>query len=476
MEKDNAENAANRALVVRTGIDPSRLSKTQYTLSLLNEGRRAGLLNDSETDGIRNRLQSVWHNLIRRYTREESSSVAVETAESILASALYALDAYLLSLGDHDQAIACLKNGDIATLHAQGVERVHQIFRETKRLHEEIRRRKLDVPVEAYNLTIEESLPVFLKKYDIVFDAHNTMASIDYPLAVDDMRLQGVFYMKQYLKHLKLENEFCFRFEREDLLRLLQRFGSVCRFDYRIELFNIFELVLQHALFFVMSGGEAHRVTLTVSQFERLERMFVHADASEVDALFRQAMQRLKRDLRIGDPGLSDYMDRCRKALVRRIVHAAEHRHLQAVILTDTEEQIQPAALIFHAGDGMSDVRLRQLLDEIACAETKEEKVRLIRSHFASLHDYLDMLESGCLYGDEYEALYASFGDTELAILAKIVFCEELRGGDMELQTIVSRKNDAESEWTNRLIGFLKGLSAQRIKEIERLIGRIESV
>jgi hypothetical protein len=51
-------------------------------------------------------------------------------------------------------------------------------------------------------------LPIFLKKYNILFEAHNTMASIDYPLAVDDMSLQGVFYIRQYLERLHIESQF----------------------------------------------------------------------------------------------------------------------------------------------------------------------------------------------------------------------------------------------------------------------------
>jgi len=59
-----------------------------------------------------------------------------------------------------------------------------------------------------YNTTIDESSPIFLKKYNILFEAHNTMASIDYPLAVDDMSLQGVFYIRQYLERLHIESQF----------------------------------------------------------------------------------------------------------------------------------------------------------------------------------------------------------------------------------------------------------------------------
>ena len=115
------------------------------------------------------------------------------------------------------------------------------------------------------------------------------------------------------------------------------------------------------------------------------------------------------------------------------IVNAAEHRNLQTVILVDKEDDIKPVTISLKTGDSMSNVQLRRLLDDISRSESKEDKVRLIRSHLFSLHDYLDLLESDCLYGEDYEALYASFGDTELAILCKIMFYEELRGGAADL-------------------------------------------
>lgn len=51
------------------------------------------------------------------------------------------------------------------------------------------------MPVDAYTLTIDESLPVFMNHYNVIFEAQNTMASIDYPLAIDNMELQGVFIL-----------------------------------------------------------------------------------------------------------------------------------------------------------------------------------------------------------------------------------------------------------------------------------------
>jgi hypothetical protein len=476
MNPGKKENTASesRVPVARSGIDFSLLKRSRYTLSLLSEGQRTGLLDTREVSGIQHQFFLLLQNLIRRHTQGESSSVAVETAERLLASAMYAVDACLWSMGDPEKAIASLKTSGIASLHAEGVEQVCQGLEDTKRLYYEVKKHKLDVPVDAYNTTIEESLPIFIKKYNILFDAHNTMASIDYPLAIDDMSLQGVYYIEQYLKRLHLENQFCRRWERDEMLRLLENFGRVCKFDYRIELFNIFELAFHHALFSVLSGGDARRILISPYQYEVLERMFTHADAARIGAMIDKAVNRLQEQLPAPDPGTADYMKQCCRDLVRRIVNAAEHRKLQAVILTDKAEGVKPAVISLKAGESMGDVRLRRLLDEIMRSETKAEKIRLIRSHFFSLHDYLDLLESGCLYGDEYEALYAEFGDMELAILCKIVFYEELRSGASDLQDILQERKEAERDWQNHLIGFLKRLGASRIRKIDEWIGNID--
>lgn len=473
-DKNGKSTSASRVPVSRSGINPALLKRNRYTLSLLSEGKRTGLLDLREISSIPYKFLLLLQDLIKRYTQGESSSVTTETAESLLASAMYAVDAYLWSMEDPEKALACLKANDIATLYVKGVEQIRQCFEDTKRLYHEVRKHKLDVPVDAYNMTIEESLPIFIKKYNILFDAHNTMASIDYPLAIDDMSLQGVFYIRQYLERLHIENQFCHQFKREDLLILLENFGGVCKFDYRIELFNIFELAFHHALFSVLSGGDARQIRISPYQFEQLERMFSNADAAGIGTMIHRAMNRLREELPIEDPGTTDYMKRCCGDLVRRIVNAAEHRRLQAVIITDKEEGIKPVVISLKTGDRMSDVRLRRLLDDIMQSITKEEKVRIIQSHFYSLHDYLDLLESDCLYGDEYEALYAAFGDMELAILTKIVFYEELRSGFADLQDIIQEKKEAERDWQIHLISFLKRLGTSRIRAIDELIGYID--
>lgn len=331
-----------------------------------------------------------------------------------MASILYAIDAYTFRFEQPDVAVTHLKTADIRQVYESGVELLRQRVEETKRLYNEIRRNKLHVPVDAYNMTIDESLPVFINKYGIIFDAHNTMASIDYPLAIDDMCLQGVFYIKQYLEHLQIETRFCRFFKERDLLALLSDFGKVCRFDYRIELFNIFELVLTQSVFSVLAEGKANQVKISAQQYNRLDRLFAHSNPSQIRSSLYGAMDRVQRELKT-DLQLTSYMNQMRENLVKRVINAANYNSLDKVIITGKEEKPKSIVLLLSEADRMSDVRFRVLVKEMMQYEKKEDKVRLIRANFFSLHDYLDLLDSGCLFGEEVEALFETFGDLELA-------------------------------------------------------------
>ncbi|MEK4971113.1 hypothetical protein NSQ89_01925 [Niallia sp. FSL R7-0648] len=83
-------------------------------------------------------------------------------------------------------------------------------------------------------------------------------------------------------------------------------------------------------------------------------------------------------------------------------------------------------------------------------------------------------MNSGCLYGGEYDALFDTFDDIELAILAKIVFYEKLRGGMRDFSDIVADGVETENEWETHYIGFMQQLEDKCIGAVGRLIHDID--
>lgn len=464
----------DHSLVTQRKMNQARLLQNQYTISILNEGLRVGLLNSEEVQGTQRQLMSILEKLIRRYTQGESSSVTSETAVSILTSILYAVDAYLYHLDDSDKAIDVLKKGNIASVYEQGVDLIRQCLEETKQLYKELNNNKLDVAVEAYNLTIDESIPVFLKKYGIIFDAHNTMASIDYPLAIDNMSIQGVYYLRQYLTHLKMETKFCLLFDKDDLQHLLVSYGRICGFDYRIELFNIFELVFNNAIFSILSGGLASQIKISINQYEQLNDLFHKLNDSQIQTIILKAVDRLQDHFNIIDPQMDDYLNQCGMNLVQRVQSVVKHNRLDTVVIVGKELTSKSIVTAFKASDRMSDNRFRSLVEKITNYEKTVDKVNLIRNNFHSLPDYIDMLNSDYLLADEYKELFKTFGDVELAILAKIVFYEELRDNSTDLSSLYVGEKKYENEWQNYFIDFIQSIDIDRKDIIEKYVNDID--
>jgi hypothetical protein len=162
------------------------------------------------------------------------------------------------------------------------------------------------------------------------------------------------------------------------------------------------------------------------------------------------------------------YMNGGKEDLVQRVTNAAEHNSLRSVILTERKEGAKSTVILFNEEDRMSDVQLRRLLHEIRACERKEDKVKLVLARVHSFHDYLDILESVCLYGDEYDALFHAFGPMELAILAKIVFYEELRSESLDLPSILSLDIEYPMVWQMQFVQCLQGMSRELQQAVEK--------
>ncbi len=471
MDLDNTLNRYN--WVSNFTIDKSKLKHSQYMLSLLKEGQNVGAITSEKAYQIQVEMMQILQRLIDQHTQGESTSVTTETAEGIMISLLYAMDAYALHFEKPEEVLVHLHSDSVKNIYTKGVELLHYYFEEAKQLYQDVKKMKLDVPVDAYNLTIDESLPIFMNNYNIIFEAQNTMASIDYPLAADNMQLQGVFYIKQYLERLLIETRFCHFFNHQDLMYVLTNFGRICRFNYRIELFNIFELMINNAVFSLLSGSGANQVRISEVQYDRLSRLLSDCHADKRANLINEAFDQLQRDLKT-DQTLTSYINLYREEFIQRVNNAAEIDNFKMLIIREIEENEKPMALMLNENDRMSDIEIRKLVDCIMGSESIAEKISLIRDHFVSLHDYLDLLNSGCLFDDEYNALFATFENFELAIFEKIVFYEELRGGIRNFFDIIADCTEGKSEWETYYIKFIKQLEDERIATVGHLIDDID--
>lgn len=455
-------------------INALNLIKNQYTISLLHEALRIGILNRREANSIQVQIMMILKDVIIGYTKGESSSVTYDTAERLLNSILYSIDAYTLYCSSPEEAVEHLKASPLKGIYLNGLEKVREWLEETKLLYDEVRENKLNVHLEPYNLTIQEGIPLFLKNYGIVFDSHITMASIDYPLVFDDMTIRGVVYIKNYLINLKTETEFCRNFSEQDIEMLLSSFGRKINMDYKIELINIFELVFNNAVFSIMSGNTDKDLIVSQYHFDLLNDKLKSSDNSMVSQVIEQAVEKLIHNLNIDEPYLLNYISLHKTNFIKRVINAVKNGSLDSIIITGKEENMGSKAMIFRNGERMSDDKFISSVKRLMNLKKVADKIIFIKSNFSSLYDFIDVLNSDCLFGDEYEMLFSTLGDMELAMLSKIVFYEELRGNSTNLSSIIKGKNEGETEWQIHYIQFIQKINKSRIELIEVFINEIQ--
>jgi hypothetical protein len=452
---------------------PSHLRKdildpNHYTLDLIEEARRAGLINQPALDSIQAQLMSLLGELIIRYTKGDSASLKIENAQGLLLSILYSIDVYISSIPNPEDAIALLKADNLKEIYEKGLALVASCVANTKNLYQEIMDKKLDLPIQAYHLTLDEALPDFINNYDELFHAQDITVSMDYPLLFDDMRIQGVFYIKQYLENLAIETQFCSLFPKQDVAKLLANYGQVYRIDTREALINVFEVLLTNSLFSTLAGNKAIELDISKLQYELLREKFKGLDNGQCSSLINEATEALIKDLGIDQANLRAYIRNFKKVIMPRFISALGHDCLENIIILDSKEESH-LDIIFDEGNTMDDESFRIVIDQIMDCANAVDKTAIINSKIHSLGDFIDLLEADCLFEDEFQYLFDSLGDLELSILAKIVFIEELRiDSAFSLRSV--GEVIMEMQWHLEYARFLQHISIDRLESIDNYI------
>jgi len=472
VEKKQDENQPKDKLALKR----MHLNKKQYTLSLLKEGLRTGSITKGEMEYFQLQIMNILKDLIMRYTQGESSSVTVDTAENIMSSIFYSIDTHLKSLDATEAAFEALKTGQIKQIYDKGLELVSACFKESRETYENIRKSRLKVGLEAYDSTIMEAMPSFFEKYGAVFDAHNTMASIDYPLLFDDTNITGIFYIRKYLEFLELETEFCSLFPENDIEKVLTIYGQIYMIDYKKTLTNIFELTLNACFFSVLSDGSTYELLISSTQYDILLNKLSGINSPKLDLIIDETMNKLIIDLNLTQSKLSEYIERYKPDLITRLKFALETESLEKLILIEDAMPVKKEETVFIEGEKMSDDDFRELVERLTDVQDPDMKISIIRSEVNSLEDFIDLLENDCLFGDEYVLLFAVLSNLELGVLAKAVFSDDMRDGPINLSKTISFKIETGTEWHEYIVEFLRTLDEERLKAIEVLMNGIMNI
>ena len=274
--------------------------------------------------------QKLWELLKRRaalYTMAESSSLPVETAQELLSSLLFTLEA---ALGETGQPVGLLAHADLDPLLARGIHVIRAKTETGRRLLQAARNSAPEIENIALRDTLR-NLGDFFHRYDVRYFAHQIPCDIDYPLCRPvPESLQGVEYVIEYLRRVLLENAILARFSRETVIRLLSAYCP----DYRGLLINLCDPVITNAVGRILLGEDP--LPLAIAEPERLAALFEPLPESRSRAFLRDAAGRLCSLLAI--PEAAGYVSDTAEDLYPRIAVALDGGNLDGIFLSPAGE------------------------------------------------------------------------------------------------------------------------------------------
>ncbi len=263
-----------------------------------------------------------------RFTMGDSTSVPIETAESLLSGILYCMDLHQRTLRNTLQ-IDALSGENIRpkSLFEAGMEDALRIKKRCGLLLRQAEQYPPPVENEGYCETLV-AIGTYLKGYDASFFADSVPADIVYPLAIPvPETLLGPEYALDYLRRLLCENALLRKYSASTLAPLLTR----CYGDYVGLLVNLYAPVAEASVGRTLSGLS-------------LETLFLHEAARR--AAFRQLRSLSEEDARsmlacaasevcvalsLGTANEAAYLTACANELLPRIRACADTALLEGV-------------------------------------------------------------------------------------------------------------------------------------------------
>ena len=105
-------------------LDETRLSQRDYTLSLIRQACRQGLLTEEEVRDMKRQLLELVAERTEAWNHGESSSVRIEQAQDFLESILFVMGLQLKAESSADRALETLKTEPVRICFEKGMERV----------------------------------------------------------------------------------------------------------------------------------------------------------------------------------------------------------------------------------------------------------------------------------------------------------------------------------------------------------------
>lgn len=439
-------------------IPKERLSNTHYFASLLSEAVSRGLLSREEQRSIRAQMMQMMSFLATRYTAGASTSIRVETAQSLMECGMYSIGHTLKRLPSTDAALSELKNTPLKSLFDRGQAQLRELLAETKTQYAALQKNSVPLSSHTWQSTVQTGLAEFFAAYHVYDAAHESPGLIDYPTALPLEDASGIEFITRYIKRLTLEDSLIRRWSVDEINGLIRAGGAV---EAPV---NVFSLVLTNALGALLCERRPETISLTIEDRTALRERLNGLSAAPMRHLLRDAAQALDHSLGLRDIALMRYMSDASAALVPGIRNALETKKLSRMFLSI---KAAPSPVFFHDAPRIDDKQFHALVNEIADCRHASDRIELVRMNVASIADLVDLFEACGLTQADMGAVLQTLGDDALAMLLHI---------SRQFPPDILHTNSAELTWHCALKTHIEGLDAARRTHIREMARHIQFV
>ena len=304
-------------------FDAIRTNNAEYTLSLLREALRVGIIDELTEATLKAKVFDGLALVIDEFTEGKSTSVSNEKANELLSSLLYNVDAYLISLKSPEKALSELSEKTVKYLYDCGGAALKRVMADCTALLFNTKKTRLPEGSVYYNRALDEDVRSFSKIYNIRFGAHRNPVIPRYKTALAPKGC-GVVRLKKYLTNLLTENLFCRNYD-SDEVRTVIAFEVMRAEDMESNVGNLYVPILRCALIsqFLMPGND--HVLLSEDDVKNAEALLDEYTPDEIRTILTAAFGRLPSANR-------EYHGKVFENELTQIINAVKHNTLRTLL------------------------------------------------------------------------------------------------------------------------------------------------
>lgn len=443
-----------------------------YTKNILKWGYLNKEFSENFISGVQYEIGNLLKEKIQKYCGNSSTSVTVEVGEQLLESIYYTMDTNFRDDFDIYRSIELFKKNSISEIFKMGENKLKNLFKETQQIYNRVCKNKFNTELIAYNDTLIKEFGSFFEVYDMKFNAQDIKVSVDYPLIFGDSNLTGIYYIKNYLETIEIENRFCNHFEEDEIEYLLNVNANRYKLNYKDLLTNIFELVINNTILSIVIDGKFEDFSIFKEEIKYLKS---NLNIDNVDEKINEAVEKMINQLNIYDDKEIQYINCYKFRFIKELKQAITQDCIEnLVVIYDEylEDDLDTNQLLVEQ-HRLNDEDFRDILKEIEYESNINKKVDIIKQKVNSFEDFCDILKSDCFYGKEYTILFNSLSEIELALLGKSIFYEEVEMGKFNMLNEIFKDNKYNYLWQEKYVEYMKNQMLNKINEVQKYIKKL---